>query len=1038
MARPAQVALAGVAALVLGGLAWWLLGSGGGPGTDTGSLERPRRPDAGAAGGDGTAGASKKPEKPLAVGTLRAVVLGGGKPVAATLEAQCPLPGGFDGLSTGGAPSGDGALELPGVPAGIKVRVVVSSPGWRTVTIEDVVVDAGAVKDLGTIGLEKALPATGRVLDPAGKPFPGATVGAVSSENAPRFDLRRLGEMFLREPDWKAKTVTDREGAFALDALGAGSWRLVATAPGFAPSDEEEIVLHPAGTAPPVSLVLQVGHALVVRVTGAGGAPVAGAEVGAALQSGRGPPTGAAAGARGVTDAAGEARLSGVGAGRVAVAVRASEGRLAVRTVEVPRSAELAIRLDGTASILVRVRDQAGAPVEGAEVSGIVLAGGAMDSGETLSGKSGAEGTAKFERLGPGRLLFVTAEKEGFAALAPDPMSMGMGGEEIKEGQTLEKEVVLKAGATITGTVRRRPGDEPVPGARVTASSSASFFGGAPRTAVADGSGVYRIEGVGEGKAGLSATADGLVSPEAWSGSGNPFMPQPGGQAVPEGQVDVPAGPAEVKKDVFVEETGTVFGKVLGPTGDGLGGARVEIAAAASFNFRGMFGNPVGNLIPGPVLTGPDGSFEVKGVPAGKDLQARASAPNLLGASSANFTLAAGGAATGIEVRLAEGGTVLGRISGPGGAPVAGAKVRASSRPANDRNMPMFFDPATFRRLEATTDADGQYRIANVPPGTGNVLVQAQGFVDGNRGELVFAAGTETRADVALEPGRAIAGIVLDAGGVPIEGARVSTSSPAASAPSPRPGVTRSVPVGAGDRFFPGRNAVTDAKGAFRVEGLAAGAYNVTANAQGLAPRTVEGVAAGTESVEIRLLPAVRISGKVVDAEGNAIRNARVLASNEGGEASSGFARTSADGTFVLEGLLAGTYRINAQSFDGKLARAELKGVAGGATDLLITLPKALEIRGKVVGPDGGVPKGMGFILASDASGGSSAPARWDAEGAFTLGGLAEGTWTLTARIPGTFQGTATAKAGQEGVEIRLVALPAAPDSGGGSPSPLK
>jgi protocatechuate 3,4-dioxygenase beta subunit len=1035
MAKPAHLAL-GVAVVLVGGLAFWMLGPGGGSGGDGGAGTRSARPDAGGLPGEGGKGGAKPaPDRPRPTGTLRAVITGAGKPIAALLDyspspdPENPIAAVYTALAA------TGVVEVPDATAGVKLKVSIFSPGWRTVLLEDVVVDVGQVKDLGTIDLEKALPATGRVLDPTGKPVAGATVGAASSESVPRFDLRRLAEMFLSEPDWKGKATTDKDGVFSLDSLGAGTWRLVATAPGFAPSDEEEVLLHPAGTAPAVSLVLQTGHPLLVKVTGPGGAPVAGAEVGVAQQSGRGPPTGGIGSAHGVTDAAGEARLSGISGGRQAVAVRASENRLAVRTVEVPRAAEIAVRLEGTAALLVRVRDQSGNPVPDADLAAVVLAG-AMENGETFRGKTGAEGTAKWEGLAPGRLLVVTAEKDGFAPQVPDMMQMGQGGEEIKEGQTLEKEVVLKAGATVSGVVRRRPGESPVAGARVAVSSGIALFGGETKTAVSDAEGVYRITGLAEGKATLTAEAPGLVSPEAWAGGGNPFMPRPDGQVAAEGAVDVPAGPAEVKKDLYVEETGTVSGKVLGPSGEGLGGARVEIAAAGGFSFRGIIPGAGGNdLAPEPVLTGPDGSFEVKDVPAGKDLQAKASAPNLLGATSSNFTLASGGSVTGVEVRLTEGAVVAGRITGPSAAPVAGARVRANSRPAG-RGGPMNFDPSSFRRLEATTDADGQYRIANVPPGTGSITVTAESFVDGNRGDLAFAAGTETRADLSLEAGRAIAGVVLDAAGAPVEGVRVSAFAPAQAIPGRGAAGPARPSMGGGERFLPGKTGVTDAKGAFRLDGLASGSYSVSASAQGLAPKTIENVAAGTESVELRLQPAVRITGKVVDGEGSPVRGARVSATSEGSESTSVSARSGADGTFTLEGLTAGTYRVAAQTFDRRFARAEVRGVAGDASGLVLTLPKAMEIRGRVTGPDGGAPAAVGFIIPTDAGGLAVSPVRWEQDGSFVAGGLSEGTWTLTARVPGRFEGSVSAKAGQEGIEIRLAAIPAAPDSGGGSPSP--
>jgi protocatechuate 3,4-dioxygenase beta subunit len=1026
MARSTQVAaLAAAAAVVLGGLAWWLLGSGGATAPETPAPAVLPRPDGAEPKTAGPGPAARKAPHPE--GSIRALVRGDGKPVAATLTASLAVDPAAEPARAEGS-AADGSVVLECAPSGTRLRVVVASPGWRSAILTDVVVDAGAVKDLGTIDLERSLPATGRVLDPAGKPVAGATVGALVSEGAVRFDFRRIGDLLLNEPDWRAKATTGKDGTFLLDALGAGSWRLVATAGGFAPSDEIEVVLHPAGKAPPVDLVLQAGNSLLVKVTGPSDAPVAGLEVAAAAQGGRmgipvvmGP-------SRGVTDAAGTVRLSGIPPGRTVVAVRSTDGRLVIRSADVPKTAEVAVRMDGTAALLVKVRDGGGAAMEGAAVTAMLDDGGrGLDSGQALTGTTGADGSVRWEHLSASRVMIVLAQKEGFPPPSPQGMFQPPGGggpDQLKEGQTLEKEVVLKAGATVSGVVRRRPGETPVPGARVTLVAPGAFFGGQPKAATADAEGVFRMDGVPEGRMTLVASGDGLAAPGAWA-AGMPAFGPPGREDPngPEGSVDVPAGPAEVKKDLFVEATGSASGRVLSPSGEGLGGARIEVSQKRMMFPRGMFGDT--GLVPAPVLSAPDGAFALKGVPAGQDLVVRASAPGFLDGTSSPFTLAAGGDSTALEVRLSEGGVVGGRVTGPGGTPVAGAKVRVSAQRSPGAMGGFGGFGGGPGRLEATTDAEGLWRVASVPPGTASISVQAQGFVDGVRSDLSVAAGTETRADLSLEPGRSISGVVRDTAGAPVEGARIMLR-PAEGAPESR-------------MWMPSMSA-TDGKGLFKVDGLAAGTFTVTVTAPGHPPATIPSVAAGTEGLEVRMIAAVRISGKVVDFEGNPVPNARVNAASEGGDQVSGNAATGADGTFTVENLAPGTYRVAVSPRDRRLAGVTAKGVAGDASDLLFTLPKALEIRGKVVGPDGGPPAERGFVNAMTGPsprGPSMGATRWEQDGSFVLGGLTEGSYVLNATVPGKLAGKATATAGQTGVEIKLEAQPA-PDGGGGNPTPVK
>src|SRR5688572_14296631 len=377
MARAAQGITLAAAAAVIGGLAWWMLKAPEGPAPADGGGSSP------AALPEGTGpGSPRSPERApapaRAVGALLAVVKGEGRPLAATLAAA---PAGEEPVSAAGSAE-DGAVRLSTAPAGTKLAVAISSPGWRTVFLADVEVDAGGEKDLGVVDMQRALPATGRVLDPAGKPVAGASVGALSTGGMGRFDFRRIGDLILNEPEWKAKATTREDGTFTLDALGPGTWNLVASATGFSPSAERDVLLHPAGTAPAVDLVLRQGHALVVKVTGPGDVPVPGAEAAAASTGNRAWLPVAMGPARGVTDAGGEARLSGVSPGRTAVAVRASDGRLVFRTVEIPAATSVTVRLEGAASLLVRVKNPEGAPVEGASVTAMTQSGsGGMDSG---------------------------------------------------------------------------------------------------------------------------------------------------------------------------------------------------------------------------------------------------------------------------------------------------------------------------------------------------------------------------------------------------------------------------------------------------------------------------------------------------------------------------------------------------------------------------------------------------------------------------------------------------------------------------------
>ena len=130
------------------------------------------------------------------------------------------------------------------------------------------------------------------------------------------------------------------------------------------------------------------------------------------------------------------------------------------------------------------------------------------------------------------------------------------------------------------------------------------------------------------------------------------------------------------------------------------------------------------------------------------------------------FTLAAGQEVAGIEMRLARGETVRGRITTPEGEPVAGAEVSTDKDDSS-----------------AVTDARGDYRLEGLWPGrqTIRAVVGTKGdFLprDTSRG-IVVAAG-ENRLDLTLPPlaqGREVRGRVLAPDGTPVAGALLARES---------------------------------------------------------------------------------------------------------------------------------------------------------------------------------------------------------------------------------------------------------------------
>ncbi len=241
----------------------------------------------------------------------------------------------------------------------------------------------------------------------------------------------------------------------------------------------------------------------------------------------------------------------------------------------------------------------------------------------------------------------------------------------------------------------------------------------------------------------------------------------------------------------------------------------------------------------------------------------------------------------------------------------------------------------------ATTDQDGFYRIANVPPGSYDVSPSAPAFVPSesrdSRNKTVLVGEDENIDNInfALVRGGVITGKVTDADGRPVIQQQVNIFRVEAFEQKQPPGQPRPV--------FPSSNSQTDDRGVYRVFGLLPGRYKVAVGRSddvfsqsfGSAQRsayqqvfhpdvtdqakaTVIEVGEGTEAANVdialgRTLQTFTVSGRVVDEKGAAVSNIRLGVQRTLGQRSeyvNNFPTTSNQGDFVVEGLIPGKYGI--------------------------------------------------------------------------------------------------------------------------------
>ncbi|MFN8090789.1 MAG: carboxypeptidase-like regulatory domain-containing protein [Vicinamibacteria bacterium] len=374
-----------------------------------------------------------------------------------------------------------------------------------------------------------------------------------------------------------------------------------------------------------------------------------------------------------------------------------------------------------------------------------------------------------------------------------------------------------------------------------------------------------------------------------------------------------------------------------------------------------------------PEKTDATGEFTFAGVVAGEYIvvaRQGARAPAL-----AVVNVDSGASAT-VSLTLTAGSYVVGRVvdAACGRSPAACGSMRTT---AGGSRWP------SPERISATAGTDRRFALGPVPPATLGLRVFATGHVERSLDAPVPASGrTIDLGDVTLDDGLAIRGHVRDAARNPISGALVRAT------------------VSGGEDGPP--EVETDAKGAFVVAGLAAGRYDVRAEAAGFAWGAAVADAGGTP-VTVVLEAAGSLTGRVVDADGAAVDDARVEVESPGASGNRRFAATRSsegDGGFTLRDLAPGAYALVARaSGRGEASMSGVRVRAGATTALgTITLPSGGVVRGSVVDSDGrGIPGATVSVDREGARRRRPTEAQTDSSGAFEVRGVPAGVMRVVA-----------------------------------------
>jgi hypothetical protein len=345
--------------------------------------------------------------------------------------------------------------------------------------------------------------------------------------------------------------------------------------------------------------------------------------------------------------------------------------------------------------------------------------------------------------------------------------------------------------------------------------------------------------------------------------------------------------------------------------------------------------------------------------------------------------------------------------------PIGGARVMRNAESNDD---------------EVKTGADGKAVLRGIDEGWVGVTAVATGYGPASAVKNV-GDDREVRIDLALSPGAALSGRVVDERGAAVASAKVWAVDGASAWDS-----------GAGAKL-----AVTSGKdGSFTIPALSAGSYIVHGKSEIHAPSETSPILVSGDSpttgVTLVMKDASLLAGVVVTPDGTPVPYASVRVASKTMARDMTYRQASADdkGTFEIKGLPRAAMRVRA---DGEEASSQAVEVDLAAKPDQRDVKLVLDVGGSIAGivvdetgepiaeatvkcyPDfmAGEIQDGNFVLASDAT------ATSDGDGRFTLHGLEKGkyrVWADRGNRRGRNDGNDGVKAETGDRDVRVV-LPA-------------